>query len=339
MKKTTLLCTLVLALLAAHIAFGQEFNSANICRAGAEIAIDGEVDETWNKAAQHPVDNANQDLSCPWADENDFSASWRALWDDDYLYVLCEVRDAGGIFFDSANPWDDDAVELFVDGDNSKGTSYDGLDDFQWGWFMGDPAAEAIPGASTLPLDYSSIISEGMETDDGYTFEVKVPWALMAVSPADGHAMGFEIAIDDDDDGGPRDCQYMWNAEYNTPWTDPSTFGTITLTENDCGDGGNGGSCLEDWLGGLGGRTETSYIWSKHLGWLYIFQPGGEEDCSQVYLWSKGELGWFYTTATWYPFAYSWGTGGWIYFYGGNGDGSGIWATNYVSGETELITN
>src|SRR5687768_1676007 len=51
------------------------------------------------------------------------TVTYAVLWDSLYLYVAVKVTD-GSKFNDSANPWDDDAVEIYVDADNNGGTSY-----------------------------------------------------------------------------------------------------------------------------------------------------------------------------------------------------------------------
>ncbi|MEI9912522.1 MAG: sugar-binding protein [Bacteroidota bacterium] len=51
------------------------------------------------------------------------TVSYAVLWDSLYLYVAVKVIDAAK-YNDSANPWDDDAVEFYIDADNNGGTSY-----------------------------------------------------------------------------------------------------------------------------------------------------------------------------------------------------------------------
>ena len=50
-----------------------------------------------------------------------------AMWDATYLYVGVRVLDAN-LFNDSANVWDDDSVEVFIDANHNAGTTYDSFD-------------------------------------------------------------------------------------------------------------------------------------------------------------------------------------------------------------------
>src|SRR5689334_19881338 len=46
------------------------------------------------------------------------TVTWAVLWDSLYLYVAAKVTDASK-YNDSANPWDDDAFEIYIDADNN----------------------------------------------------------------------------------------------------------------------------------------------------------------------------------------------------------------------------
>ena len=58
------------------------------------------------------------------------TTTFAVLWDSLYLYIAVKVTDANK-FNDSANPWDDDALEIYIDADNNGGTSY-GVNDRQF---------------------------------------------------------------------------------------------------------------------------------------------------------------------------------------------------------------
>ncbi|MGE5558916.1 MAG: sugar-binding protein, partial [Bacillota bacterium] len=55
------------------------------------------------------------------------TVSFGALWDGGNLYVGVTVLDAN-LYNDSANAWDDDSVEIYIDGNHNHGTSYDTYD-------------------------------------------------------------------------------------------------------------------------------------------------------------------------------------------------------------------
>jgi len=80
--------------------------------------IDGNVDNIWSSAPTSSINNVILGTR-----SSDYSGQWRALSDNNNLYVLVEVVD-GQKYNDSGdNWWEDDVVEIFIDGDNSKGTN------------------------------------------------------------------------------------------------------------------------------------------------------------------------------------------------------------------------
>ena len=90
---------------------------------GTMPKLDGNVDEVWFFSTEQSIDTS-QVGSAPSSSE-DCSGTWRALWNWEYLYVLVEVKD-DALTNDSGggdNKWNDDSVEVYVDGDNSKGSS------------------------------------------------------------------------------------------------------------------------------------------------------------------------------------------------------------------------
>ena len=60
-----------------------------------------------------------------------------------------------------------------------------------------------------------------------YEMEVTLPLAELNMTP--GSAIGFDIEITDDDNGGLRDSSSGWIGFDDRSDLDPSTFGTITL--------------------------------------------------------------------------------------------------------------
>ena len=80
---------------------------------------------------------------------SDLSASFRALYDDTNLYVLVDVTD-DSLVNDSLHWYDDDCVEIMIDGDYSRGASYDGVNDFELGFRWNDLTITA--GANSAPV-------------------------------------------------------------------------------------------------------------------------------------------------------------------------------------------
>ncbi len=86
--------------------------------------IDGVVDDVWSIATEQDILNTTSG-SAP-SGLADCSGKWRVLWDWEYIYALVVVRDEV-LNNDSGtdSKWNDDSVEFYVDGDNSKGSTCD----------------------------------------------------------------------------------------------------------------------------------------------------------------------------------------------------------------------
>jgi hypothetical protein len=184
--------------------------------------IDGVIEAAWAKAPTGAITHVTIGTL-----PSDFgNTRWRAMYDNSYLYVLVEVNDNYKYNDSGANWWDDDAVEVFLDGDNSKGTSYDGVNDYQIGFRYNDLTVHAGSGG----INTTGISFTIASLPTGYTLEARIPWSAIGTTPAIGRAIGFDIAVDDDDNGGARDAQVAAFATTSTGYQNPSVFGTVYFT-------------------------------------------------------------------------------------------------------------
>jgi hypothetical protein len=184
--------------------------------------IDGEVDELW-------LDASTQNM-VPADDPANASGSWRALYDSDNLYVMVDIID-DALVNDSASSWQDDSVEFYFDGDNSKdGPPLSGDNrQYTFGW-------------TTDEVQGTNIATEGVEhaqvdTDTGWRIEMKLPWlSLQGAEPMPGDLIGIDCFYNDDDDGGDsREVQIFTFASDGTAWSDAAQWGTAVLGELELG--------------------------------------------------------------------------------------------------------
>ncbi|SFD77441.1 Por secretion system C-terminal sorting domain-containing protein [Chitinophaga sp. CF118] len=189
---------------------------------GTAPVIDQSIDAAWAIA---PVKNISNVIlgSLP----SDYAGKWRALYDNTNLYLLVEVNDGTKLSDSGASWWEDDVVEIFIDGDNSKGTAYDGINDFQLGFRWNDNTVHvgSYSVNRTTGINYNQYA-----TATGYTLEVAIPWSTIGVSPSIGKSLGLDVQIDDDDNGGTRDAQIASFATNTTAFQNPAVFGTVYLT-------------------------------------------------------------------------------------------------------------
>ncbi|WP_167286385.1 fibronectin type III domain-containing protein [Paraflavitalea devenefica] len=214
MPKLLLLACLFMAV--THTLFAQT-PVINAKKRTAAITIDGNVNESnWevtNNVTKTIIGTPNN------------TVNFGVLWDSLYLYVAFSVIDANK-YNESTNPWDDDAIELYLDGDNNGGTSY-GANDRQFIKEWNSTTLWERVNQTT------NVLHAWANTANGYTIEMRVPWSSMGVTnPTPGFTIGFDAACNDDDNGGARESQLMWSGDGNN-WQYPRYFGDLVLVSGD----------------------------------------------------------------------------------------------------------
>ena len=176
---------------------------------------------------------------------------WAAMHDGRYLYVLVTVDDNGQRQRDSGVALvDDDSLELFLDADNSKSSTY-GDNDFHRimpliqadagvsliGVSSGDIAG---PNSSTAPLTIDFATGPGIGPDglrqannEQDVYELRIDLESAGISS--DAPFGFELQINDDDDGLQRDSKWGWKhparltVDVDNTRNNPSLMGTLVL--------------------------------------------------------------------------------------------------------------
>jgi hypothetical protein len=196
------------------------------------ITIDGSSTEpVWSRIIANPIHSVVVG-NVPSAFTG---ASWKAAWDNNYLYVLVQVGDPIIRAADNpgANFWNYDAVELFIDGKGNQATkiTYDAYD-HQFGIsYPQTPGTQSVyaPQGGGTYVNYKV-----RYTGAGYNMEIRIPWtalnAVFAAMPYAGAKIGFDVAVDDNDNNtGNRDAQLLWHSTSTQTFNNPSNFGMVTL--------------------------------------------------------------------------------------------------------------
>ena len=211
----------------AQLVLPTETGQFNKTEAGP--AIDGNSnDPMWDGAATHALAKISKD------DPKNNSATWKALWDEEYVYILVEVEDDVLNYGDDIDAWNRDAVEVFFDINNTDGSGehfkYQ-LDpgDWQFRYNLVDKSIAVGRGESDVATDSK----DGDHIEDGtnYTVEMKFKWSELQSSldftPEVGAELGFEVAVMDNDGG--YEGALSWNATENMAHKSSLYFGTVTL--------------------------------------------------------------------------------------------------------------
>ena len=155
----------------------------------------------------------------------DLSGTFKAYWDNTYLYVLGDVSDDSK-FNDSPESYFDDGIELYFDINNDKAATY-GANDvaYNFGWNNGVIVGTTpATGRSTAGITYAIADKTG-----GYIFEARIPWTTLQGTPAVNQLVGFDFHVNDDDNGAGRDGKLSWAAATDDAWQNPAIFGTAKL--------------------------------------------------------------------------------------------------------------
>jgi hypothetical protein len=165
------------------------------------------------------------------AGELNNTMAWGALWDGEYMYIGAQIEDAIVMGSTNLNPWQQDGVEMYIDGNHDSDGTYDGDFDTQiilsFAMTEGDPMWTKADGAPITEDDFEAIF---VLTDDGYNIEMKLKWSVFGFVPGNNRSVGFTIGINDTDaNATDREYQAAWQGDANN-WNNTAVFGDLQLT-------------------------------------------------------------------------------------------------------------
>ncbi len=178
------------------------------------IVVDGVMDEAWSGVEEMPLSVKSQNAAA--------SASAKALWDEDNLYVYMQVADAN-LDKAASEPYNQDSVEVFIDENNHKSGSYE-EDDKQY----------RISYDNELSVNGSkcegNIKSETKQTASGYVVELAMKWT--DIEPVVGDVIGFDLQINDAKGGERIGTINLFDAS-GQGYQDTGVFGQAVLAAPD----------------------------------------------------------------------------------------------------------
>jgi len=268
MKKTAKILTVILAVAVMTATLATMSNAFSDVSAdvvyGTPKAIDGKYDSGWKNAVKvsNTFGNVNQEAANyhaqqGWLEVTQVSADMRAMWDENCLYLLFDVKDPTvgtaeeGNFQEApadalgGNLWQRNTIQLFIDwgdeGHNSgKDKGYDGNDckvqlnsrgatDYFYGtWFK----------------DCATFATEVTET--GYTMEIAIEYSKFASTynfePGEGKTMGLGFIVCD------SDAWFTWHRDSWCGWGGsdllqdwPNEMGNLVFKARTADSGSSGG--------------------------------------------------------------------------------------------------
>ncbi|MFN2282907.1 MAG: endo-1,4-beta-xylanase, partial [Anaerolineae bacterium] len=186
--------------------------------------IDGYADSLWNDAMEIETNVWVQGTSGA-------TAKVKTMWDENHLYVYAVVSDTL-LSKVSDNPWEEDSIEVFVDQNNAKTTSYE-ADDGQYRVnFDNEQSFGGAASADTL-TSATRVIAGTPATlliDGAYIVEAAI--TLTEVMPQPGLFIGFDFQVNNDENGdGARDSVAIWNDPTGQSYQNTSRLGVLQFVE------------------------------------------------------------------------------------------------------------
>ncbi len=159
--------------------------------------------------------------------------TFASMHDDEYIYFALIVED--DTVLDAQHPlWNDDSISVYLDAAGDRSGP------------LGDDDHEVVIGSNGTYLDYApgpndaELDGTRIQTVDGYALEIGVRKDSLG-NPSLPGTLGFNIAINDDDDGGsaafglwhveiaPRCSTCCTGLDHAEPWCDTTTLGSLIL--------------------------------------------------------------------------------------------------------------
>jgi endo-1,4-beta-xylanase len=177
--------------------------------------IDGVEDHAWRDAAAITTKTWVQGTSGA-------TARVKLLWDSGHLYVFARVTDSL-LSKASVNPWEQDSIEIFVDQNNAKTSTYE-ADDGQYR--VNYTNEQSFGGAASA----ATLTSATRVVPGGYIVEASV--ALDTIQAGERTLIGFDFQVNDDGQGnGTRSSVVTWNDGTGSSFQNTSRFGVLRFVK------------------------------------------------------------------------------------------------------------
>ena len=171
--------------------------------------IDGKVDKIWSTAQTVTPKYISSNLKT--------SATFKALWDDNALYILAVVKDSD-LSVQSGTPYMQDSLEIFLDENNDKTQEY-GVDDLHYR--VNYENSQTVDNGSKDRF-YTSV----SKVKGGYTVEARI---ALKSKPANKKVLGIELQINDAKGANRAGTVNVFDSS-GSAWNDTRKFGQLLLT-------------------------------------------------------------------------------------------------------------
>lgn len=201
-----------------------------ICKTKMAPVIDGLVENSWSAISPYTIGNL---ISGTASSAADLSASFKATWDNTAVYFLVDVKDDSLKYDSGTSPWDDDAVEVFIDGNNDKAITYD-ANDHQFTFRWSDNSVYSYQNGTLVTTNPAGVSFAQQTIAGGYRMEIKILWSSIGAVAANNKLIGFDMHVNDDDNGGTRDAKITRIGTADNASVRTDVFGVLKLSSESC---------------------------------------------------------------------------------------------------------
>ncbi|MDF2924909.1 MAG: hypothetical protein K0R57_3823 [Paenibacillaceae bacterium] len=148
-----------------------------------------------------------------------------ALWDEVNLYVGIKVKDAR-LVPHPTTVWQGDSIEVYLSPSDSRVPVY-ADNDRQLQFGLDWTVVKVGGNKSNAGIEFAQ-----QQQGDGYTMEIKIPWANVDAVAELEKVIGFEVNNIDNDginSSGDRESVLLWNGTMSN-YKSTSMFGKLRLT-------------------------------------------------------------------------------------------------------------
>lgn len=175
-----------------------------------------------------------------WDLSSDLQATWRLAWDEENLYVAVTVVDDVHVQTQQGTQiFRGDSVEMQIDTEPAAGASRVNPATYQLilspGDFEGLPPSavrfRGTGGGDLVQETGHAINLAARERSNGYTLEAAIPWRDLNTTASAGASFGLALSANDNDTPGSARQEVMLSNVPTRTLTDPSTWGTLILSQ------------------------------------------------------------------------------------------------------------
>ncbi|MCD4732258.1 MAG: T9SS type A sorting domain-containing protein, partial [Bacteroidales bacterium] len=165
----------------------------------------------------------NSEIIAAGTGPNNNTVVWGALWDAGSFYIGAQVEDA--VVEGAGNPWDNDAIEFYLDGNHDEDGAYDADFDTQ---MILDFVGQSVLWVKADGVPITDEESIWTPTGSGYNVELRIAWSNIDFFAGRNKSIGWSLGNNDSDNGIGRDYQTVWYGTGDN-WNNTDLLGDLQL--------------------------------------------------------------------------------------------------------------